>query len=69
MRARAFGMPVVVWSRRSHGGEKAPGRSARAERLAQPRREVAGAAADVLSVHVALTPETRGLVGAASSRR
>lgn len=57
VRAKAFGMPVVAWSRSLTW--------ARAEELeitrASSPTEVA-AAADVLSVHVALTPETRGLV-------
>jgi D-3-phosphoglycerate dehydrogenase len=57
-RARAFGMPVVAWSRSLT--------DARAAELGVVRltsaTEVA-AAADILSVHVALTPDTRGLVG------
>jgi D-3-phosphoglycerate dehydrogenase / 2-oxoglutarate reductase len=57
-RARAFGMPVVAWSRSLT--------EARAEELDVRRlasaTEVA-AAADILSVHVALTADTRGLVG------
>jgi len=56
-RARAFGMPVVAWSRSLTW--------AMAEemgiRRASSPTEVA-AAADILSVHVALTPETRGMV-------
>lgn len=59
-RARAFGMPVVAWSRSLT--------AARAEALGVRRmespREVA-AAADVVSVHVALKPETRGMIDAA----
>ncbi len=57
-RARAFGMPVVAWSR-SLTDEKA-------RQLGIDRKEsilqVAGAA-DVVSVHVALKPETTGLIG------
>jgi D-3-phosphoglycerate dehydrogenase len=60
-RAHAFGMPIVVWSRRFVSG---------AERdtdvpmdVAKSPEEVAERA-DILSVHLALTPETRGLVGA-----
>jgi D-3-phosphoglycerate dehydrogenase len=57
VRAKAFGMPVVAWSR-SLTDE-------RAEELSVTRanspREVA-AACDVLSVHLALSGETRGLV-------
>lgn len=57
-RARAFGMPVVAWSR-SLTDEQA-------EALDVTRADspvAAAAAADVLSVHLALSPETRGLVG------
>lgn len=57
-RAKAFGMPVVAWSRSLD--------DAGAERLGVTRKntptEVA-AACDILSVHLALKPETRGLVG------
>jgi D-3-phosphoglycerate dehydrogenase len=56
-RARAFGMPVVAWSR-SLTAEKA-------ERLGVERKgtplEVARAA-DIVSVHVALKPDTNGLI-------
>ncbi|MGH9317994.1 MAG: NAD(P)-dependent oxidoreductase [Thermoanaerobaculia bacterium] len=55
-RARAFGMPVVAWSRRLTP-EKA--RELGIERKAAPL-EVA-ACADVVSVHLALKPETKGL--------
>jgi D-3-phosphoglycerate dehydrogenase len=58
-RGRAFGMPVVAWSRSlTDEGARALG----VERLASPV-EVA-AAADAVSVHLALKPETRGLLGA-----
>jgi len=57
-RARAFGMPVVAWSRSLRPGQ--------AEELEIERRgspvEVARDS-DVVSVHVALKPETRGLIG------
>jgi D-3-phosphoglycerate dehydrogenase / 2-oxoglutarate reductase len=58
-RAQAFGMPVVAWSR-SLTDE-------RAEELGVTRREDildVARESDVVSVHVALKPETRGLVGA-----
>ncbi len=58
-RAKAFGMPVVAWSR-SLDAEKA-------EALGIERRESArevAAAADIVSVHLALTPETRALCDA-----
>jgi D-3-phosphoglycerate dehydrogenase len=58
-RARAFGMPVVAWSR-SLTPE-------RAEELGieyrETPQEVAGAS-DIVSVHLALKPETRGLINA-----
>jgi D-3-phosphoglycerate dehydrogenase / 2-oxoglutarate reductase len=57
-RAKAFGMPVVAWSR-SLTNE-------RAERLAVDREETPGEvarAADVVSIHVALKPDTRMLIG------
>jgi D-3-phosphoglycerate dehydrogenase len=48
-RAVAFGMPVVIWSRRFQQGASSP------EEVAEQ--------ADVLTVHLALTKETRNLVG------
>jgi len=58
-RARAFGMKVVAWSR-SLDEERAAALGV--ERLDTPQ-EVARVA-DVVSVHLALKPETRSLVGA-----
>lgn len=58
-RARAFGMPVVAWSR-SLTPEKA-------EQLGIERKETpleVARAADIVSVHVALKPDTRSLIGA-----
>ncbi len=58
-RARAFRMRVVAWSR-SLTDEAAAGLGVeRRENLLDVARE-----ADVVSVHVALKPETRGLIGA-----
>jgi D-3-phosphoglycerate dehydrogenase / 2-oxoglutarate reductase len=57
-RARAFGMPVVAWSR-SLTDEKA--NELGVERKAAPL-DVARAA-DIVSVHVALNPDTRMLIG------
>jgi D-3-phosphoglycerate dehydrogenase / 2-oxoglutarate reductase len=58
-RAGAFGMEVVAWSRSlTPEGAEAKG----VTRLPSPI-DVA-ARADVVSVHLALTPETRGLLGA-----
>src|SRR5437764_7816444 len=57
-RARAFGMPVIAWSR-SLTAEKA-------EQLGIERKETAlevARAADIVSVHVALKPDTRVLIG------
>ena len=69
-RAQAFGCDVVIWARRfaddptpdlrRYGLEHTPG--AQVE-IASTPAEVADRA-DILSVHLALDPETRGLVGA-----
>lgn len=56
-RAKAFGMPVVAWSR---GLTEAHARELGVT-LASSPRDVASRA-DVLSVHLALAPETRGLI-------
>ncbi len=72
-RAQAFGMDLVIWSRRfgaADGGEidlrryglDPSSREARVSIGSTPR-DVASMA-DILSVHVALGPETRGLVDA-----
>ncbi len=58
-RAQAFGMPVIAWSR-SLTAEKAEALGV--ERMDTPL-EVARAA-DVVSVHVALKPDTKGMIGA-----
>jgi D-3-phosphoglycerate dehydrogenase len=58
-RARAFGMKVVAWSR-SLTAERAA--ALNVERLDTP--QAVARQADVLSVHLALKPETRSLVGA-----
>src|SRR6059036_1614022 len=63
-RADAFGMPIVVWSRRFAGGKENIASSPIPMQLAASPEEVAGRA-DVLSVHLALAPETRGVVNAA----
>jgi len=70
-RAQAFGLDVVIWARRFQAGapfEPAayglePAAHGSRVTLAATPAEVA-AQADILSVHVALAPETRGLVGA-----
>lgn len=58
-RARAFGMPIVAWSR-SLTIERAAALGI--EYKATPL-DVAGSA-DIVSVHLALKPETRGMIGA-----
>jgi len=57
-RARAFGMPVAAWSRSLT--------SDRAKELGIEREDsplAVAAAADIVSVHVALKAETKGLIG------
>jgi D-3-phosphoglycerate dehydrogenase / 2-oxoglutarate reductase len=62
-RAQAFGMPVVVWSR---SFDDATARRLGIDRASSPL-DVA-ARADVVSVHVALTGDTRGMCGEAFFR-
>ncbi len=65
-RAHAFGMPIVVWSRRFAGGQRdmiSRENAAIPLHIANTPQEVAERC-DVLSVHLALTGETRGLVNA-----
>ena len=63
-RAHAFGMPIIVWSRRfARSGRAGVEGIAVPMRLAKTPQEVA-AASDVLSVHLASTADTRGLVNA-----
>lgn len=61
-RAHAFGMRIIVWSRRFSNGAASPDGAFPIE-IARSPQEVAERA-DVLSVHLALTPETRRLVNA-----
>jgi D-3-phosphoglycerate dehydrogenase / 2-oxoglutarate reductase len=65
-RAHAFGMPVVVWSRRFATGSRTIANAGDATVPMQlaDSPEDAAARADVLSVHLALAPETRGMVNA-----
>jgi D-3-phosphoglycerate dehydrogenase / 2-oxoglutarate reductase len=58
-RARAFGMNVVAWSRSLTDERAAELGVERRDNLLDVARD-----ADIVSVHVALKPETRGLVGA-----
>ena len=62
-RAHAFGMPIIVWSRRFATGKADVANQAIPMRLAGSPAEVA-AHCDVLSIHLALNAETRGLVNA-----
>jgi D-3-phosphoglycerate dehydrogenase len=66
LRARAFGMPVIVWSRRfaADAEERARVTSHLGIQVAERAEDVV-AAADVLSVHLALAKDTRGFVNAA----
>ncbi len=63
-RAHAFGMPIVVWSRRFASGKADPSEQAVPMRFAATPEQVAEQS-DVLSIHLALTTDTRGLVNAA----
>jgi D-3-phosphoglycerate dehydrogenase len=63
-RAHAFGMPIVVWSRRFATGKEQIADEPIPMQLAASPADVA-ARCDVLSVHLALNAETRGLVNAA----
>lgn len=65
-RARAFGMPVIVWSRRF--SSDAAARAAAQEEfditvVESPEKLIASA--DVISIHLALTKDTRGFVNGA----
>jgi D-3-phosphoglycerate dehydrogenase len=62
-RAHAFGMPVVVWSRRFATGRDQITNEPIPMQLAASPAEVA-ARCDILSVHLALNAETRALVNA-----
>jgi D-3-phosphoglycerate dehydrogenase len=64
-RGRAFGMPVLVWSRRF--ADDAELRREASERWGidvLPSAEAVVARADIVSLHLALTQDTRGFVGA-----
>jgi len=62
-RAHAFGMPIVVWSRRFVTGRDLIANEPIPMQLAQSPAEVAERS-DVLSVHLALNADTKGLVNA-----
>jgi D-3-phosphoglycerate dehydrogenase len=63
-RAHAFGMPIVVWSRRFATGKDRIADQPIPMQLAASPAEVAERS-DILSVHLALNAETKGLVDAA----
>ena len=79
-RAAGFGMPVVMWSRRFDGQDR-PITSAEAAALGcesalsrvtvslAPSAPEVAARSQVLSIHLALTPETKQLVGEAVLKR
>jgi D-3-phosphoglycerate dehydrogenase len=67
-RAHAFGMPIVVWSRRFATGKERVEDQPVPMQLADSPQDVA-ARCDVLSVHLALSPDTKGLVNAAVFER
>jgi D-3-phosphoglycerate dehydrogenase len=67
-RAHAFGMPIVVWSRRFLTGREAANAGAPLDGgvpmdVARSPQELA-ARSDVLSIHLALNADTKGLVNA-----
>jgi D-3-phosphoglycerate dehydrogenase / 2-oxoglutarate reductase len=62
-RAHAFGMPIVVWSRRFATGRQDPKAEPIPISVAASPRELAERC-DILSVHLALNAETRCLVNA-----
>jgi D-3-phosphoglycerate dehydrogenase len=64
-RAQAFGMPVIVWSRRFKDQPIDP---AQPFKIAETPQRLAEAS-DVVSVHLALTKETRGFVDASILER
>jgi D-3-phosphoglycerate dehydrogenase / 2-oxoglutarate reductase len=63
-RAHAFGMPIVVWSRRFATGKENVADEPIPMQLAASPADVAERC-DVLSVHLALNADTKGLVNAA----
>jgi D-3-phosphoglycerate dehydrogenase len=58
-RSASFGMSVLAWSRRFSKGERSPDANVT---LVESPQDLAGRS-DAVSVHLALTPETRGFVG------
>jgi D-3-phosphoglycerate dehydrogenase / 2-oxoglutarate reductase len=67
-RAHAFGMPIVVWSRRFATSKERVEDQPVPMQLAGSPQDVA-ARCEVLSVHLALSPDTKGLVNGAVFER
>ena len=63
VRAHAFGMPVVVWSRRFASGQSDAAGGPVPLQIARTPQELAERS-DVLSIHLALTADTKGMVNA-----
>jgi D-3-phosphoglycerate dehydrogenase len=64
-RARAFGMPVIVWSRRFTANADARRQAIEDFGIqVMPSAEKVAAGADIVSIHLALTKDTRGFVDA-----
>ncbi len=65
-RARAFGMPVLVWSRRfsADASAKAAAQDEHGIEVVDSPEEVMSKS-DIVSIHIALTKDTRGFVDAA----
>ena len=65
-RARAFGMPVLVWSRRfsADASAKAAAQDAYGIEVIDSAEEVMSKS-DIVSIHIALTKDTKGFVDAA----
>jgi D-3-phosphoglycerate dehydrogenase len=68
-RALAFGMRVVVWSRRFEEASRSPSRIPDPAVTVLESPEAVAERADVLSVHVALANETRNLIDASILNR
>ncbi len=67
-RAHAFGMPIVVWSRRFATGQAVIADEPVPMQVASSLEDLASRS-DIVSIHVALSADTRGLVGAAAIDR
>jgi D-3-phosphoglycerate dehydrogenase / 2-oxoglutarate reductase len=68
VRAHAFGMPILVWSRRFVTG-RADAADAPVPMQSAPTPQELAARCDVLSIHLALNAETKGLIDASVLER